>query len=82
MARGGRRLGEVGGRGMRVEQGDRGSGDLGALELFDSSFETCNVFAHNLSPRLPLPIVVLARISLLGSDTLQTGWLPAVAPLP
>ena len=66
---------------MRVEESDRGSGDFWAFELLDSGFKTCNMFSHDLCPRLPLSIVVLATVRLLGADTLRAGGLRSVASL-
>ena len=66
---------------MGVEEGDRGGGDLWALELLDAGLETGDVFAHDLGPGLALAVIVLAGIGLLRADALLTCGFDAVASL-
>lgn len=66
---------------VRVEEEDGGRGLLGVLELADAVLQAGDVLPQELRPGLALAIVVLARIALLGADTLLARGLGAVAPL-
>lgn len=67
---------------MGVEEGHGGGGLLRVLELADTHLEPCDVFAHDLRPRLALAVVIFADVALLRADALSTGGFRAVAPLP
>ena len=64
---------------MGVEEGDGRRCLVGALQLLNPELEARYVLPHELRPRLALAIVVLAPLRLLGTDTLLTGGLHAVA---
>jgi hypothetical protein len=54
---------------------------VGILEFSDAGFETGYILSENLRPRLSSPIVILAKVALLGTLTLLTSRLCAVTSL-
>ena len=66
---------------MGIVQCHRRGGELGILELPYPLLETFDVLPQQLSPGLALPIVILASVWFLCTDTLLASRLEAITSL-